>query len=105
MFFLQAEDGIRDIGVTGVQTCALPICCATKAQPGCRGPGTGGACDSGVMGLVHWKGHGLLISRAAVGATRRPCLSGWEGLVAWSREAAAPRRETGGLEEIGRAHV
>src|SRR3712207_8864890 len=24
-FFVQAEDGIRDIGVTGVQTCALPI--------------------------------------------------------------------------------
>src|SRR3712207_3180597 len=26
LFFFQAEDGIRDIGVTGVQTCALPIC-------------------------------------------------------------------------------
>src|SRR3712207_3698532 len=25
VFFFQAEDGIRDIGVTGVQTCALPI--------------------------------------------------------------------------------
>src|SRR3712207_5360509 len=24
-FFFQAEDGIRDIGVTGVQTCALPL--------------------------------------------------------------------------------
>src|SRR3712207_2874879 len=24
-FFFQAKDGIRDIGVTGVQTCALPI--------------------------------------------------------------------------------
>src|SRR3712207_6943663 len=24
-FFFQAEDGIRDIGVTEVQTCALPI--------------------------------------------------------------------------------
>src|SRR3712207_8765526 len=29
-FFFQAEDGIRDIGVTGVQTCALPI---SGAQP------------------------------------------------------------------------
>src|SRR5699024_5780046 len=27
-FFFQAEDGIRDRNVTGVQTCALPICCA-----------------------------------------------------------------------------
>src|SRR3712207_3076232 len=26
LFFFQAEDGMRDIGVTGVQTCALPIC-------------------------------------------------------------------------------
>src|SRR2546430_17473546 len=28
-FFFQAEDGIRDLTVTGVQTCALPIsdCC------------------------------------------------------------------------------
>src|SRR3712207_8741430 len=25
LVFFQAEDGIRDIGVTGVQTCALPI--------------------------------------------------------------------------------
>src|SRR5699024_11315309 len=25
LFFLQAEDGIRDRNVTGVQTCALPI--------------------------------------------------------------------------------
>src|SRR5260221_5247461 len=26
LFFFQAEDGIRDHCVTGVQTCALPIC-------------------------------------------------------------------------------
>src|SRR5256885_2855460 len=26
LFFFQAEDGIRDYKVTGVQTCALPIC-------------------------------------------------------------------------------
>src|SRR3712207_6882613 len=29
-FFFQAEDGIRDIGVTGVQTCALPIFLVAK---------------------------------------------------------------------------
>src|SRR3712207_411279 len=33
-FFFQAEDGIRDIGVTGVQTCALPICKGDKKQTG-----------------------------------------------------------------------
>ena len=30
-FFFQAEDGIRDTSVTGVQTCALPIC-ATRTR-------------------------------------------------------------------------
>src|SRR5690606_41084903 len=33
LFFFQAEDGIRDFHVTGVQTCALPICTTQgKAQ-------------------------------------------------------------------------
>src|SRR2546429_9691754 len=47
-FFFQAEDGIRDVAVTGVQTCALPISnhrascrryrrCHTPSSGGCRG--------------------------------------------------------------------
>src|SRR5947208_8029405 len=37
-FFFQAEDGIRDDLVTGVQTCALPIsiCSAAMAAPESR---------------------------------------------------------------------
>src|SRR5256884_434090 len=31
-FFFQAEDGIRDVAVTGVQTCALPICWNAAAE-------------------------------------------------------------------------
>ena len=31
-FFFQAEDGIRDRLVTGVQTCALPICFADLSR-------------------------------------------------------------------------
>src|SRR2546426_6733435 len=31
-FFFQAEDGIRDYKVTGVQTCALPICADQDAR-------------------------------------------------------------------------
>src|SRR3712207_6993931 len=31
--FFQAEDGIRDIGVTGVQTCALPISPGSEEHP------------------------------------------------------------------------
>src|SRR6266496_6085273 len=30
LFFFQAEDGIRDLYVTGVQTCALPISATGK---------------------------------------------------------------------------
>src|SRR2546422_8375118 len=32
-FFFQAEDGIRDVAVTGVQTCALPISLAHGPNP------------------------------------------------------------------------
>src|SRR2546429_5433424 len=31
-FFFQAEDGIRDVAVTGVQTCALPISLAAWSE-------------------------------------------------------------------------
>src|SRR6266513_5497513 len=51
LFFFQAEDGIRDRNVTGVQTCALPISLRTPSgerarmisvdQPG--GASTGGS--------------------------------------------------------------
>src|SRR3712207_7733950 len=40
-FFFQAEDGIRDIGVTGVQTCALPISGAAAAHLRADAPGAG----------------------------------------------------------------
>src|SRR5437763_2553891 len=40
-FFFQAEDGIRDTSVTGVQTCALPIFPATgEPNPNEKRPGT-----------------------------------------------------------------
>src|SRR5699024_11577910 len=42
VFFFQAEDGIRDRNVTGVQTCALPISCVpfTPNNSGQRLPPT-----------------------------------------------------------------
>src|SRR5215471_10818689 len=53
-FFFQAEDGIRDLYVTGVQTCALPISPADAREVDCTGlhlfPGM---IDAGtVLGLV-----------------------------------------------------
>src|SRR2546426_8712456 len=47
-FFFQAEDGIRDYKVTGVQTCALPIYLVTVFVV-CAHPthiGQAAACDS-----------------------------------------------------------
>src|SRR3712207_9458731 len=49
-FFFQAEDGIRDIGVTGVQTCALPISNGGGGgapAPGPPKPGGGGGPPGG----------------------------------------------------------
>src|SRR3989454_7825977 len=44
-FFFQAEDGIRDYKVTGVQTCALPISLHVVQRPALgRHPGRGAAC-------------------------------------------------------------
>src|SRR2546427_12392134 len=37
-FFFQAEDGIRDLTVTGVQTCALPISASVRPEPGSYSP-------------------------------------------------------------------
>src|SRR5687767_16028072 len=44
-FFFQAEDGIRDKLVTGVQTCALPICTGS--------PMTNGSGDYAIAFSVH----------------------------------------------------
>src|SRR2546422_3265457 len=59
-FFFQAEDGIRDVAVTGVQTCALPIspCPVARAAAACA---CSSACTSGSTGRT----------RAAVDGRRR----------------------------------
>src|SRR5205085_9065833 len=65
-FFFQAEDGIRDLTVTGVQTCALPI------LAGGRILATGGVTEmegAGGGGIVPWAliaGYG---TRDEIGAT------------------------------------
>src|SRR5205809_4120130 len=41
-FFFQAEDGIRDVAVTGVQTCALPILPVARRRAARRGDGARG---------------------------------------------------------------
>src|SRR5256885_9398402 len=46
-FFFQAEDGIRDYKVTGVQTCALPICLILPAGIATNGAPSGALFDFG----------------------------------------------------------
>src|SRR2546430_6788730 len=82
-FFFQAEDGIRYLTVTGVQTCALPIC-STRAWPPCGPPCAGS------------------------GNHRRsapPCPEPLRSPLASPRRAdrACPRPSS--PDEIGRAHV
>src|SRR5256885_12090562 len=53
--FFQAEDGIRDYKVTGVQTCALPICRSRHAEDRLElglGPVEGGLAGDDVGGRV-----------------------------------------------------
>src|SRR5688500_19150553 len=52
LFFFQAEDGIRDYKVTGVQTCALPI----FAVGGCVCPYRHAVCAEVRFG-VRWQSH------------------------------------------------
>src|SRR3989454_12639501 len=62
-FFFQAEDGIRDYKVTGVQTCALPIWASSRARararasPAGRSPGArpdgGASAHSRASGAGH----------------------------------------------------
>src|SRR2546430_12944797 len=59
VFFFQAEDGIRDLTVTGVQTCALPI---SGEAPDDRSAGRGDVGPRGQVEHVHEVaagGHGV----------------------------------------------
>src|SRR3712207_7422764 len=63
LFFFQAEDGIRDIGVTGVQTCALPIFVSAVAGR-ITEPGSGLELSASQVGL----GGAIYIAGAVTGA-------------------------------------
>src|SRR5947209_16605436 len=90
-FFFQAEDGIRDIGVTGVQTCALPI-----SGPA---PATGaGGCSRRIGGWGGGSGAGLPQARGTDGG-KIHCRSFWLG----TGRAPLQNRRFGKVPEIGRA--
>src|SRR5258708_11548558 len=78
IFFFQAEDGIRDDLVTGVQTCALPIStCATNIVAAIRG---------GQQSLFAFEGRGTLGSLghgSAVAQILGVKISGWLAWFLW----------------------
>src|SRR2546426_5974470 len=63
-FFIQAEDGIRDYKVTGVQTCALPIS-ATSLIYGTRRTGRASSASTSSPARA-WRG-----SRSRIGCSLR----------------------------------
>src|SRR3712207_8999521 len=76
--FFQAEDGIRDIGVTGVQTCALPICDRGRVGPGEPLPRHAVAGERGLRRpargrpVSHWPAERAALGAACVRAAFHP---------------------------------
>src|SRR2546425_12783564 len=98
-FFFQAEDGIRDKLVTGVQTCALPISLVTTKADGirsqCRKSGSSapfntlGACLINTIPPLIDSSHSLLLPFPAASTTQPP--------------TATPAPAASGTRQIGRA--
>src|SRR5260370_34691773 len=65
IFFFQAEDGIRDSSVTGVQTCALPISPVKERDPLLNGTRHVGECVPAVHRNCE-RGVGLYSQRVQV---------------------------------------
>src|SRR2546430_752468 len=93
-FFFQAEDGIRDLTVTGVQTCALPIYspagpCSPGSGESAEGTPAGGRtiCGSSHRGAVPLRVAGRYRKfRCRVGG-----ISASDDSPAYDGEAMAPR--------------
>src|SRR5690348_18246255 len=100
-FFFQAEDGIRDGRVTGVQTCALPICLqAPLGVWGCNGNHEIYA-DAEAMAQRLFAINGMTLLRHERSEERRvgkECRCRWsrERLTQKGVEAGCPRGGAGG---------
>src|SRR5438034_5100980 len=94
-FFFQAEDGIRDHCVTGVQTCALPIYASVAVTEGLLQLMNDDELE-GVIAheLSHVRNYDILIS--SIAATLAGAIT-W--IAHWGPWLG------GGDREIGRAHV
>src|SRR5690606_41177664 len=100
-FFFQAEDGIRDFHVTGVETCALPISAASWPRRCWAGPPPRpdeqqcpGAGDGRCPGRRRTADRGVPAARSApaAGPAVRERTAGPEYRACWWRAAPPPRR-------------
>src|SRR5438093_12945078 len=99
-FFFQAEDGIRDWSVTGVQTCALPI---SHRGPGrhrqpavrlrVRGDRSGGAADPARRSGRRARGRGG-VDRSEERRVGKECRSRWSADHSKKKEKETSRTKT-----------
>src|SRR5690625_7278991 len=86
-FFFQAEDGIRDGHVTGVQTCALPI-------SGTRSPSTVPSVTSSPRTpMRRWSSSVAGRARSEERRVGKECRWGWEEELEKKKEHKKTRRE------------
>src|SRR5256884_2251081 len=84
-FFFQAEDGIRDVAVTGVQTCALPISFFSTER-------TAAGCASGLSGV---KSESLTVAHRTYAAMSNTVSSGISGILSELADTRSEERRVG----------
>src|SRR5437762_13148122 len=104
-FFFQAEDGIRDTSVTGVKTCALPICvrrdagCRRAERAGSHQPARRG--DQGAADQPKRQQIGRASCRARVKKTKgKEVVEGEEVEREWERDRKKKKNEIGERDEV-----
>src|SRR5690349_24638238 len=73
-FFFQAEDGIRDLYVTGVQTCALPIWARLLRASTPVAPTTAAIAPNAPIGASH-RSEERRVGKESGSTINTPCLS------------------------------
>src|SRR5207245_6982853 len=101
-FFFQAEDGIRDATVTGVQTCALPISANSEFQPSSQ---AGRLMMAGIPNSLHNLRHSKR-DNVAKGAWRNPgCSRRYQIGRASCRESEEMAAVTGEHRQVHREQI